>query len=149
MQNEDYLELWVNLVQAKEAIGKVRRKELSAYNISPEQSGILSLLSRLHKPPTPAEIARGTFRDPSSVSIILNRMEASGLITKINDSNKKNLVRVSITEKGRKTYNHILRSICVFRIMSGLSDEQCKQLKECLKILQLRAHAELGENAQP
>jgi DNA-binding MarR family transcriptional regulator len=145
MLNNDYLELWVNLVHTKDAISKVRRKELRAYNVSPEQSGILSLLTRSQEPPTPAEISRTTFRDPSSVSIILNRMEASGLIEKISDSNKKNLVRVSITKKGRKVYGKILETICIFRIMSGLSDEQCKQLNDCLKILQFRAHAELGD----
>jgi DNA-binding MarR family transcriptional regulator len=148
MQRDEYLKLWVSLVKAKDAISKIRQKELEPFNISPEQSGILFVLTRVKADPTPADLSRLLIRDPSSITIMLKRMEARGLITKSPDRNKKNLIRVTITDKGKEIYNQVIARNCVFKIMSGLTDEQCHQLKNYLDILLTRAFDESKENRE-
>jgi DNA-binding MarR family transcriptional regulator len=43
-------------------------------------------------------------REPHTITKLLHRMEKVGLVTKTNDLEKKNMVGVSITEKGQQAY---------------------------------------------
>lgn len=136
MQNSKYTDIWVTLIHTKDAISKVRQKELEPCGITVEQSGILALLCSRKESPTPAEISRWMFRKRSSVTIILNRMVAKGLVTKTTDPAKRNRVRILLTEKGKKVAEQVkLKGACIVRIMSNLTDEQCDQLHSYLKIL--------------
>ena len=144
MTDQEYLNLWVDLVHAKDAISKLRQKELKRYKISPEQSAILSFLQDSGVNPTPADLSRQLFKDPSTVTIILNKMAAKDLVKKETDENKKNLIRVSLTENGRRIHNQIVQTMCIYRIMAELSEAQCKQLKKCLDILLAKTQTELN-----
>jgi DNA-binding MarR family transcriptional regulator len=143
MQKRKYLKLWVDLINTKRAISKVRQKELIPFKVTPEQTGILFELTEADCSPTPADLSRKLLRDPSSITIMLNRMAISGLINKTTDPDNKNLIRVSITEKGRELYSKIVNRFSVYRIFSGLADEQCQELQKYLDILQSRASEEL------
>jgi len=143
MQKSEYLNLWVDLIHTNDAISKVRQKELKPFDVTPEQTGILFCLTLVAKNPTPADLSRMLIKDRSSITLMLNRMETKGLISKRVDDKNKNLVRVSITEKGRKIYIQIIDKFSIYRIFSGLTDEQCQQLQTYLKLLQARASEEL------
>ncbi len=144
MNKKELLNTWVTLVQVKDEISKLRQKEIKSYNISPAQTGVLATLYASQESLTPADISRSLIRSPSSITIILNRMAGKGLITKTSDKYKKNLVRVSLTPLGHQLYSQILKNMCIPRIMSNLSDQQCQQLKIALDILLDRALEELG-----
>lgn len=144
MDKKELVDTWVTLVQVKDAISKLRQKETRSFNISPAQISVLSTLYSSRVSLTPADISRSLIRNPSSITIILNRMAANGLITKTSDKFKKNLVRVSLTPEGHQLYTQILKNMCIPRIMSKLSDQQCQQLKIALDILLDRALEELG-----
>jgi len=74
-------ELAVLLAQARGAMLKARRKELTRYHISPRQSAVLFYIRAIGDKATPAEISRGLFRESNSISEILGRMEKQGLLT--------------------------------------------------------------------
>jgi MarR family 2-MHQ and catechol resistance regulon transcriptional repressor len=142
MESSKYMDIWVTMFHTKDAINKLRQKELEPYGISPEQSGILALLGSRQESPTPADISRWMFRERSSVTIILNRMVAKGLVKKTTDPVKKNRVRISLTKKGKEVLEQVKRQgACIDRIMSNLTDEQRAQLHTCLKILLEKASA--------
>ncbi|MBM3148827.1 MAG: winged helix DNA-binding protein, partial [Chloroflexi bacterium] len=84
---------------------------------------------------TPAQISRWMVRKPHSISGLLSRMEKAGLIRKTKDLHKKNLVRVSLTEKGEAAYKLAMKREMLHKIMSSLSPEQRKQLSSALEIL--------------
>ena len=144
MRKKELVDTWVTLVQVKDAICKLRQKEIKSYNISPAQTSVLSTLYASRVSLTPADISRSLIRNPSSITIILNRMAGKGLIAKTSDRYKKNLIRVSLTPMGYQLYSQILKNMCIPRIMSNLSDPQCQQLKIALDILLDRALEELG-----
>ena len=144
MYKKDLVNTWVTLVQVKDAISKLRQKETKSFNISPAQISVLSTLYSSRVKLTPADISRSLIRNPSSITTILNRMAARGLIMKTPDKCKKNLVRVSLTPRGHQLYSQILKNMCIPRIMSNLSVQQCQQLKTSLDILLDRALRELG-----
>ena len=135
---EDYdYNLWVLLSQANDVVFNAREEELSQYGIPAMQARVLFLINSIGSETTPAQISRWIFRKPHSVSGILFRMEDAGLIKKTKDLHKKNLVRVTITEKGQQIFEKSLKRKSVHKIMSVLTDEERQQLQSIA--LKLRA----------
>ena len=141
--------LWVLLRQAKDMVFKAAEKELSRYGISPEEAGVLSIVQALGNKAIPAEISRWLLREPHSVSGILSRMEKKGLVRKTRDLDRKNLVRVTLTEKGQQAYYQSTKIESIGKIMSCLSEEKCQQIIPCLKELRDRALKQLGIDQKP
>jgi DNA-binding MarR family transcriptional regulator len=81
-------------------------KELNKYNLPVRQSTILMVLDALGENSIPAEISRWVFREQHSISDFLKRMERDGLIRRAKDLDRKNMIRVTITEKGREAVHN-------------------------------------------
>jgi DNA-binding MarR family transcriptional regulator len=121
--------LWMLLCQTRDAVSKARSKELRRHNISSQHAAVLFIVLQLGHKATPAEIARWLFREPHSISELIDRMEKQGLVKKIKDLHRKNQVRVELTEKGlRSYYNHSIFPGCIPQIISVLSEEERHQL---------------------
>ena len=146
--DKDYT-LWVLLLQARDVALKLRQKELRRYGISPEEAGVLFILHTIGNTATPAEISRWLLRKHHTVLGILGRMEKAGLIRKMKDSVRKNLVRVSLTEKGQQAYYQSIRIESIREIMSSLSEEERQQLNSCLQTLRDKALKGLGMDQKP
>jgi len=132
-------ELWVLLAQTREAMQKARQKELAPYNLSPRQCAVLFYLQATDGKATPAEISRGLFRESHTISEILGRMEKQGLVRKVKDLRRKNMVRVELTEKGHEACNRSARRESMYKILSSLSDEERQQLGIYLRKLRNKA----------
>jgi len=132
--DEDY-NLWVLLHQTTDAALRARQKELDQFGISVIEVGVLLAIQTIGKEATPSEISRRIFREPHSVSALLNRMEKKGLVKRTQDLDRKNLVRVSITEKGRQAYDKSTGRKSIHKIISSLSEEERQQLRSCLEKL--------------
>ena len=143
---EQYYELWFLLAQTRDAIFKAREKELDRYHISATQAAALSVIQDIGGKVTPTEISRRLFREPYSVSGLLSRMEKEGLIRKARDLDKKNMVRVVLTDKGNQFCQQSAVRKSIGNIMSSLSEEECQQLKLYLERLQGKAFEEIAVN---
>jgi len=63
--------------------------------------------------------------------------DVQGLLKRVKDLEKKNLVRVVLTEKGRETFANVSKRECIHRIMAALPTEMRPQFIESLtKILE-------------
>lgn len=140
--------LWLLLHQVADIIFYAREQELKEYNLPGMQAEVMFAIKAIGDKATPAEIARWLFRRPHSVSGILDRMARSGLIQKSKDLHRKNLVRVSLTEKGEKAFAQALKRVSTYKIISALNEDQKKQLQSLLDILRNRGLKELGMNAR-
>ena len=129
---QDY-NLWVLLHQAKDAVFKAREKELSQYGISAMEAAALFIIQAIGDKATPAEISRWIFREHHTVTALLSRMEKKGLITKVKDLDRKNLWRVSLTEKGQDAYRQSLNRESIHAAMSPLSENERQQLGSYLR----------------
>ncbi len=98
--DKDYA-LWWLILQTRRSMHKARARELFRFGITPEEAAVLFVVSRIGDTATPAEISRWILREPHSTSGLLERMRKDGLIYKVKDLDKKNLVRVLINEKGQ------------------------------------------------
>lgn len=147
MKSSPYPDLdypWVMLHQARDAIFKVREKELKKYGISATKASVLFNIQAIGYKATPSEIARHLLRESHSVSSILDRMEKQGLVKKVKDLDRKNMVRVYLTDKGQKVYDKAAKRESICEIISCLSDEERRQLISSLKKLRNKALKQLG-----
>lgn len=141
---DPYYELWKLLNETGDAIIKTRETEMAQVGISAAQGHTLFFLNAAEEPPTPAQLSRWLFRESQSVSGLLDRMERQGLIRRVKDLDRKNQVRVEITDRGRKVYRESTQRKSIERIMSSLSKEEQKQLKSSLQTLKAKASEELA-----
>ena len=136
--------LWVLLHQTKDAIHKAREKELKKYGLTPIKVAALFAIQEIGHKATPAEVARWLFRKSHSVSGLINRMAKEGLVMKTRDLDRKNLVRLALTEKGQQAYYQSRENRSINRILASLSEEEQQKLGLLLEKLRKKAHTDLG-----
>jgi DNA-binding MarR family transcriptional regulator len=137
-------DLWMLLTHTRYAIYRAREKELHRYGVSPEQVGVLFIVQVLGNRATPSEIARYILRQPHTVSALIERMAEKGLVKKMHDLDRKNLVRVSMTEKGQKIYDVSTKRGPIHRILGLLSATERANFQKTLEKLQAQARKEIG-----
>jgi DNA-binding MarR family transcriptional regulator len=142
-EDEDQ-DLWLLMTHARYAIFRAREKELQRYGVSPEQVGLLFVVQALGNKATPATISRHIIRQPHTVSALVDRMARRGLVKKVKDLDRKNLVRVVMTEKGKKTYDISTKRGPIHRILGTLSPEEKKEFRSHLEKLLAKARKEIG-----
>lgn len=147
--NQDY-DLWLLLFQVRNAIFKARERELSQYGLRPGRAGVLHFMHVTGNKGGPADISRWLLREHHSVSELVDRMAKEGLVKKSKDViNKKNRIRVEMTEKGRQAYYLSIKRNVIHEVMSCLSEEERHQLGSCLKKLRSKAVKVLGMEHEP
>ena len=142
--SDEHYRLCILLCQAKDTMLKAREKELKQYGITPEQAMVLFTIQALGEAATPAEISRWMLRRHHTILGILERMERNGLVRKSKDLVRKNLIRITLTEKGQQAYYQSTKLESIHNIILSLSQEQCRQLIPCLEALRDAALKELG-----
>lgn len=139
-----YYDLWNLLSEVRDAIVRTREMEASQFGISAPQTQVLFFVQAIDGPVTPAQLSRLLFRESQSVSGLLTRMEKQGLVKRVKDLDRRNQVRIVMTEKGRQAYNQSTQRKSIQRIMSSLSKEERRQLKSYLQTLKDKALKELA-----
>jgi len=142
-EDEDQ-DLWLLLTHARYAIFRAREKELQRYGVSPEQVSLLFVVQALGNKATPATLSRHIIRQPHTVSALVDRMARRGLVKKLKDLDRKNLVRVVMTEKGQKTFELSTKRGPIHRIMNTLNEEEKKTFRGYLERLLAKARKEIG-----
>ena len=146
--NGDMIYLWTVLHQARDAIFKFREKELQKIGISTAIAEVLFTIEDIGYRATPTEISSHLVREFHSVSSILSRMEKKGLVKKVNDLERQNLVRIYITDKGKQVYHEAKKRDSILDILSCLSETEVTQLASPLKKLRDEAIKSLGTENQ-
>ena len=141
--------IWTSLAQVRALLYMARGRELIQYDISPREAAALVAIQAIGSKATPAKVSRWLYREPHTVSSLLSRMEGEGLVRKTKDLDKRNLVRITLTEKGKQVYTQSLRREVIHEIMSALSKEDRQQLSSCLEKLRDKAFLVLGKNKKP
>ena len=146
---EEVFELWALLHQSSDSIARARQKELREVGVSMIQSALLFVVRSIEGPATPAEISRRIFREPHTVFELLQQMEKKGLLRRVKDLERKNMVRIVLTEKGEETYHRSRdKREAVCQIMSCLSQQERANLRAYLQKVRGKALATLGVKHQ-
>ncbi len=136
-------ELWTLLNQAQHAAIRASETELRQLGVPQMHAEVLMIVKSEDRPVTPAEISRSLFREPHTISGLLTRMEKQGLVKRVRDLQRKNMVRIAITDKGERAYRKLSEVNAIRSIMSSLSSREQEGLKDILMKLRRRALEEL------
>ena len=131
--------LWQMLARTDHIVTKLRQKELRQYGINMNEAIVLFTALRLKRLATPANLSRQLFWEPHTVSEQLKSMEKKGLIRKVRDLDRHNLIRVEVTGRGLEAYRHSARRKSTREIMSVLAKEEQRQLWVLLAKIRERA----------
>jgi DNA-binding MarR family transcriptional regulator len=146
--DQDY-ELYMLLAQTRHALLRARLKELRKYGIARRDAGVLVSIQRLGEKAIPAEIARCLFLEPHTVSARIHRMQQDGLVQKVKDRARKNLVRVAMTDRGQQAQELCARRESIHKVFSALTDDEKEQLLFIMRKLRHGAIQELGMPEPP
>jgi MarR family transcriptional regulator, organic hydroperoxide resistance regulator len=141
-------DLYLLFTRARYLVFRARERELQRYQLSPEQAQILFIVHALKDKATPAEISRFILREHHTVSTLVERMEAKGLVKRVKDLEPKNLVRIAITEEGERCYALTAKRGPIHRIMGALNDEEREQFQKYLQKIMAKAGDELHLNPE-
>ncbi len=141
--DKDYT-LLTSLLQVADIFVKIRERELLPQNLSATSADILFLIDAIGKDVIPAKISRMLLREPHSVSGILMRMEKQGLLKRAKNMERKNLIRVTLTSKGETALKQVIKKEGVKHVLSKLTEEQRRQLKQSLSALKDAGMKELN-----
>jgi len=136
-------EIWILLNQAQHAAERASETEMRQLGIPKMHAEVLSLIKNTEGPVTPADIARLLFREPHTISGLLNRMEKQGLVKRIKDLKRKNLVRVAITDRGERAHRKMADAEVIHEVLSGLTAKEQEELKRYLDKIKKRSLEEL------
>jgi len=143
-EDRDYL-LWRLLMQTRNAILKLRAKELSLYGLTPRQAGIFGLLGATKGDTNAYRMAKWLLLEPHTVSASLNRMEAKGIIKKstVNESGRKTS-KFELTDKGWEAYHKIMRFESIPKVLEVVTDEEREALSSTLRKLRDETLRQIG-----
>ena len=144
-KSDRFFNLWVLLLQTRDAIYNARHDELRQYGMSPREAGTLRAIYSIGEKTTPAKISRWLYRRPHTIAGMLMRMQKKGLIKRSKDLEAKNLIRISLSEEGKKAHNKALKRESINRIFNTLTDEERDNLFLYLTKIRDAALKETGD----
>jgi MarR family transcriptional regulator for hemolysin len=109
---------------------------------------LVSLKSRKHG--AQRELAAAVGIEGPTLTHHLNRMEASGLVTRRRDPANRRVHRVELTEAGEATFARLLEAVVGFdeRLRRGFTERELTTLHDSLERLRTNAAAAVEEVAQ-
>ncbi len=140
---DEFFMLWVLIAQTKDAILRARERDYARFGISNERRAVLFIIQNNGGRATPVEIARDLFRELHSVTEMLKRMEADGLVSRHKGSGRSK-VEVELTEKGLDVFNQSLHNETDKRIFSTLTKTERERLASYLWKLRSKVLQDLG-----
>jgi DNA-binding MarR family transcriptional regulator len=144
----EYEKVWANLNVTYVALRRARELELARVGITIPQAGVLWFLAMSKEPLTPMKLSRLMSRQPHTLSALVTRMEAQGLVSTKKDMKRKNWVRVSMTKKGEEAFKSQWSQRAAMNVTSCLSQKDNQALDAMCKKLH-RKGTELIREMQP
>lgn len=104
--------------------------ELGQIGLTVPQTLVLTIVQSSPEPITPMKLSKLMHREPHTISALLTRMEAQGLVKKERNLERGNWVRVSLTKKGKEAYERQLVARRVRNITECLSKQELDALNK-------------------
>jgi MarR family transcriptional regulator for hemolysin len=105
---------------------------------------LMSLQGRVHG--AQRELAQAVGVEGPTLTHHLNRLEASGLVTRRRDPQNRRVHRVELTDEGGAAFSHLLKAVIAFdrKLRAGLSEDEIATLRGLLD----RLRANVAEPAE-
>jgi DNA-binding MarR family transcriptional regulator len=95
---------WGELYAASTIAHKVASRKLAVRGLTIAQASVLGVIAENGAPLRMSEIARMLMQESQSVTTLVDRMCAKGLVDRVNGSARRRAVMVKMTDKGQRLY---------------------------------------------
>lgn len=130
------LAAYINLLRATNTVSSQAMKQLDSHGVTPSQFAVLEALHHIG-PMCLSELARKILRTSGNLTMVVDNLEKSGMVKRVQSASDRRFVSVEITDKGRKLVSGIFpeHAAEVTRLMSRLTAEEQDSLRElCRKL---------------
>lgn len=137
------------LRQAADAMLRARQSELQHIGVSTIEAATLLAIDDLGDRALPIRISEWILRRPNSTSALLQRMEQDRLVERAYNLERRNLVRMQLTDHGREILAKVADRSSVEDVFGSLSEDEKERLESLLLQVRTAALALTGEKAPP
>jgi MarR family 2-MHQ and catechol resistance regulon transcriptional repressor len=136
VQEERALGAYINLLRATNTITSLALKHLDAYGLTQSQFAVLEALYHVG-PMCLTDLARKILRTSGNLTMVVDNLEKSGMVKRVQSETDRRYFSVEITDKGRELIARIFPGHAqqITRLMSRLTPEEQETLRElCRKL---------------
>lgn len=132
------LSMWVKLARASSTFSRLSGKDVERYGLTQPQFSVLEALGHLG-PMTIGEVSRKMLVTGGCMTVIVDNLERDGLVERVRSTEDRRVVKVGLTEKGKKLFHQIFHQHAqrVSDLASVLTEEEQTQLSHLLRKLGL------------
>lgn len=130
MEMNEHEIAWAEMSVTSTILRRAWEMELAQVGLTVPQTLVLTIVQGSPEPITPMKLSRLMHREPHTISALLTRMEAQGLVKKERNLERGNWVRVSLTKKGKEAYERQLVARRVRNITECLSKQELDALNK-------------------
>jgi MarR family multiple antibiotic resistance transcriptional regulator len=135
--NENEIAWWEMSVTSL-VLQRAWEMELARVGLTVPQTLVLTIVQSSPEPITPMKLSKLMHREPHTISALLTRMEAQGLVKKERNLERGNWVRVSLTKDGKEAYERQAVARKVRNITTCLSKQELGALNKMNKKLRAK-----------
>ena len=136
---------WAEMSVTSTILRRAWEMELARVGLTVPQTLVLIIVQSSPEPITPMKLSRLMHREPHTISALLTRMEARGLVKKERNLERGNWVRVTLTKKGKEAYQRQVVARKVRNITECLSKQELDALNKMNRKLRARGAELLRE----
>ena len=141
------LDAYIKLMRAADSVRSALENHLNAHDLTENQFGALEAIYHLG-PLHQHELGRKLFTSKGNLTVLVDKLEARGLVQRERDSNDRRLIAVHLTDAGRSTVrnilpNHVAR---ITALLGVLEPNEQRNLAKLSKRLGLQAR-EIASNS--
>jgi len=132
-------DLWTSVGRLNHTIVQLRQKELRKYHIPVRQLYVLRTIRSLGPDANLTEVAKQVERETHVISKQAVRMEKDGLIKRIKNTPKSNILKFELTQKGLEMAQMSVQSKSLEMLFSSISLEERSQIESILNKILIQA----------
>jgi len=128
-------EEWASLYAAYSILRKETERALSAWRLTVPQVSVLALLAEAERPLPVTRLAKLLLQESPSVTTLVDRMCAAGLVERVKDHRDRRMVLVKLTDGGRRMHDDIRAAAAAVsnELFDVLSDKERETLRDLLQ----------------
>jgi len=136
---------WAEMAATSTILRRAWETELGQIGLTVPQALVLTMVASATEPITPMKLSKLLHREPHTISALLTRMEAQGLVKKERNLERGNWVRVTLTKKGKEAYERQVVARRVRNVTECLSKQELDALNKMNRKLRAKGIEMLRE----
>ena len=126
---------WLLIHQSHNLLNRSENSIFAKMGFSPRKHSVLLAIKHLPHPVTVSDVARWLDRNPNGISMLVDRMEKDGLVSRVKDIPDRRAVRLIITPRGEELYEEARVITWEFfqDVFSAIPEEELLKLGDILE----------------